>query len=229
MLENERELESARLRELHAAEQFAKERRAFHKQSAEMHQQQQTTIQAISAVFTAVVDQTAASENFRNDANMEKSDMACRLSTAEGLRRELRATIRQNNSDLRSTATEAGEHRRLVKKISERLECAICHATMSDPICTACGHAFCKECLTIWYSQDSQKRHRTCPLCRKQVGVPHSPNIALKSIAHDTVAALAHESQNFQPGGVRQQKAHNEDDHLLLGCGEFEDIIEMLD
>jgi len=51
--------------------------------------------------------------------------------------------------------------------------CAVCqdHLNANEEICTlACGHTFHKDCVVPWL-----ELHRTCPLCRHEVGSPAPP------------------------------------------------------
>lgn len=44
------------------------------------------------------------------------------------------------------------------------LKCPICHDYFHEPICTSCGHHFCRSCLLEWLS--TQRNVSTCPECR---------------------------------------------------------------
>ncbi len=44
------------------------------------------------------------------------------------------------------------------------LKCSICHDYFDEPICTSCGHHFCRSCLLEWLN--TQRNISTCPECR---------------------------------------------------------------
>lgn len=44
------------------------------------------------------------------------------------------------------------------------LKCPICHDYYYEPICTSCGHHFCRSCLMDWLS--AQRNVSSCPECR---------------------------------------------------------------
>jgi len=42
--------------------------------------------------------------------------------------------------------------------------CSICQDEMTNPICLACSHLFCEDCVAEWF-----EREKTCPICRAVV------------------------------------------------------------
>ncbi|KAF1380786.1 hypothetical protein PFLUV_G00167600 [Perca fluviatilis] len=59
------------------------------------------------------------------------------------------------------------------------LKCSICMSLFVDPVTTACGHSFCKECL----DRNCEYNDRLCPLCKQILRRTPEVNIVLRSIA----------------------------------------------
>ncbi|XP_035257772.1 nuclear factor 7, brain-like [Anguilla anguilla] len=69
--------------------------------------------------------------------------------------------------------------------LSERqLHCTVCQEVFTDPVCTPCGHTFCKACLRGFW-EGSSACH--CPLCKKSFEGPLdlSVNAVLAQITQD--------------------------------------------
>lgn len=47
--------------------------------------------------------------------------------------------------------------------------CSICLKLVLDPIVSACGHDFCRECLLRWAEQHASSLPVACPLCRAPI------------------------------------------------------------
>ncbi|XP_072181932.1 tripartite motif containing 13-like [Diadema setosum] len=60
------------------------------------------------------------------------------------------------------------------KALEQLLQCPICHGKLKDPkLLSACGHTFCKECLSGLINHHAGEGSATmeCPLCRKRMSV----------------------------------------------------------
>ncbi|OCT59105.1 hypothetical protein XELAEV_18001592mg [Xenopus laevis] len=52
------------------------------------------------------------------------------------------------------------------QKLEEELLCSVCCSELNDPVSIACGHTFCRECITNYWDTSQQMRC-LCPECRK--------------------------------------------------------------
>ena len=72
-----------------------------------------------------------------------------------------------------------------IKKLEERLKCAICHDTYTDPKLLQCFHVFCGDCLVQLVVQDQQGQlSLTCPNCRQATPIPANGVTGLQSAFH---------------------------------------------
>ena len=70
-------------------------------------------------------------------------------------------------SDDYRSAENSGPDQELLVPLSiaqSDLKCSICHDFFYEPICTSCGHHFCRACLLEWLN--TQRTVSTCPECR---------------------------------------------------------------
>jgi len=65
----------------------------------------------------------------------------------------------------RPSASEAEDLSRRFEQIKNELQCDVCLGLVSEPVTTACGHTFCKECLQAWAAKKAK-----CPTCKSHVG-----------------------------------------------------------
>ncbi|XP_029979823.1 NACHT, LRR and PYD domains-containing protein 12-like isoform X3 [Sphaeramia orbicularis] len=45
--------------------------------------------------------------------------------------------------------------------------CSLCQNVLSDPVCTSCGHWFCRQCITSYQNQSDSSGHFSCPQCEE--------------------------------------------------------------
>jgi len=64
----------------------------------------------------------------------------------------------------------ASTHPRRTPRMSAARECPICLQDVRLDGRTACGHAFCKDCLTHWRANNDR-----CPICRSSLAAPSPP------------------------------------------------------
>ncbi|MDB6081976.1 MAG: U-box domain [Chlamydiia bacterium] len=71
-----------------------------------------------------------------------------------------------------------------VSSASEIPDCSICHAPVTNPIKTGCGHIFDQDCLFTWINQNAAKGIQpTCPLDRQVLdkkNLSYVPELAAK-------------------------------------------------
>jgi Lon protease-like protein len=85
---------------------------------------------------------------------------------------------------------------RLREVALKELDCLVCYNMMLDPTTTACGHTFCRRCLTRVMDHSN-----ICPVCRRDLHIPaslqnQSSNIRLVSLLNRLCPDLVAERQN---------------------------------
>ncbi|XP_076144405.1 NACHT, LRR and PYD domains-containing protein 12-like isoform X1 [Alosa pseudoharengus] len=46
--------------------------------------------------------------------------------------------------------------------------CGLCEQLLRDPVITSCGHSFCRQCISSYWSQSGPSGDYCCPQCRKR-------------------------------------------------------------
>lgn len=76
-------------------------------------------------------------------------------------------------------------------KIPDIAKCSICLEPMRDPKMTACGHAFCSQCISRWL-----QGHDECPICRKKMtGKPANADGTLLKILNSAIVRCGNSPQ----------------------------------
>ena len=69
-----------------------------------------------------------------------------------------------------------------IEKLEERLKCAICLESYTDPKLLQCFHVYCRDCLVHLVVQDQQGQLvLTCPTCRQVTSIPADGVTGLQS------------------------------------------------
>ncbi|GCB70560.1 hypothetical protein scyTo_0010804 [Scyliorhinus torazame] len=99
--------------------------------------------------------------------------------------------------------------------LSEELTCPICLEFLSDPVVLACGHDFCRSCITLSWAGLQQQEESSCPQCRAV-----SPQGSLRTSR--SLATLAEKARGLSvrpDGGAGRRgrcQEHSEEELKLL-------------
>ncbi|XP_062400115.1 protein NLRC3-like [Sardina pilchardus] len=50
----------------------------------------------------------------------------------------------------------------------DQSRCGVCEQLLRDPVVTSCGHSFCRQCISSYWSQSGPSGDYSCPQCRKR-------------------------------------------------------------
>ncbi|XP_062399767.1 NLR family CARD domain-containing protein 3-like isoform X2 [Sardina pilchardus] len=50
----------------------------------------------------------------------------------------------------------------------DQSRCGVCEQLLRDPVITSCGHHFCRQCISSYWSQSGPSGDYSCPQCRKR-------------------------------------------------------------
>ncbi|XP_062390590.1 NACHT, LRR and PYD domains-containing protein 12-like [Sardina pilchardus] len=50
----------------------------------------------------------------------------------------------------------------------DQSRCGVCEQLLRDPVITSCGHSFCRQCISSYWSQSGPSGDYNCPQCRKR-------------------------------------------------------------
>ncbi|XP_042559460.1 NACHT, LRR and PYD domains-containing protein 12-like [Clupea harengus] len=50
----------------------------------------------------------------------------------------------------------------------DQSRCGVCEQLLRDPVITTCGHSFCRQCISSYWSQPGPSGDYSCPQCRKR-------------------------------------------------------------
>ncbi|KAL2086341.1 hypothetical protein ACEWY4_017400 [Coilia grayii] len=54
------------------------------------------------------------------------------------------------------------------KRTQDQCWCGVCEQLLRDPVITTCGHSFCRQCISSYWSQSAPSGDYSCPQCRKR-------------------------------------------------------------
>ncbi|KAM3590085.1 uncharacterized protein V6R79_003541 [Siganus canaliculatus] len=69
--------------------------------------------------------------------------------------------------------------------LENHLKCSICFSLLNDPVSTACGHSFCKECWDMHFTSSGSVPK--CPLCQERQSIRDlNVNFVLRNVVEHT-------------------------------------------
>ncbi|XP_076581372.1 E3 ubiquitin-protein ligase TRIM21-like [Chaetodon auriga] len=77
--------------------------------------------------------------------------------------------------------------------LEKQLMCPICMDLFVDPVTTACGHSFCKECV----ERNMKINDSSCPLCKRHQSKTPDVNIILRNIVEQVKKAAEEDDDRF--------------------------------
>ena len=134
-------------------------------------------IQSDSTKHTKVVVELESEVNLYRDAMNARLDYYRQLQTIsdavapyeEEANNSKLAEMERNEAKMRNKIATLKSRGRYLIHLQEdssvediQRKCIICQEEFEIGTLTSCGHAFCKECLNLWW-----KQHSTCPVCKK--------------------------------------------------------------
>ncbi|XP_054458023.1 E3 ubiquitin-protein ligase TRIM39-like [Anoplopoma fimbria] len=81
----------------------------------------------------------------------------------------------------------------LGKTLQNHLICSICMEPFVNPVTTACGHSFCKDCM----ERSLRYNDMTCPLCKGHLSKIPDVNIVLRSIVEQMQTTLEKDDDEY--------------------------------
>lgn len=126
-----------------------------------------------------------------NDSVREQLRTIQQVILASGLRDRTvngddRTRLRQRDESPRPHASP-GKRRRveegtLLRSLAEDFECVICHKLLFEPVTTACGHSFCRNCLSRAVDFTDK-----CPMCRVVLHMEDPALLPVSKILRDAI------------------------------------------
>ncbi|XP_060886777.1 E3 ubiquitin-protein ligase TRIM39-like [Labrus mixtus] len=80
--------------------------------------------------------------------------------------------------------------------MEKNFTCTICMDLFVDPVTTACGHSFCKNCL----SRNFLYNDLACPLCKRYLSQTPDVNIIMRSIVEEMKKPIPENNENEYTG-----------------------------
>ncbi|XP_076734974.1 protein NLRC3-like isoform X3 [Maylandia zebra] len=68
--------------------------------------------------------------------------------------------------------------------------CALCQDVLKDPVCTSCGHWFCRQCISSYWDQSASSGDSSCPQCGERSRTRAGLQTASQSSCVQTVVGL---------------------------------------
>ncbi|XP_035772130.1 NACHT, LRR and PYD domains-containing protein 12-like isoform X1 [Neolamprologus brichardi] len=68
--------------------------------------------------------------------------------------------------------------------------CALCQDVLKDPVCTSCGHRFCRQCISSYWDHSASSGDSSCPQCGERSKTRAGLQTASQSSCVQTVVGL---------------------------------------
>ncbi|XP_028420133.1 E3 ubiquitin-protein ligase TRIM39 [Perca flavescens] len=133
-----------------------------------------------------------------NELKIHQTEMGCKPKgvKVDESKQDLKLVVYTPlNTDMASARPSPSE----TVSMETHLKCSICMCLFVDPVTTACGHSFCKECL----DRNCEYNDRLCPLCKQILRRTPEVNIVLRSIAEQVKKTQEEDAKyTLAPGEV---------------------------
>ncbi|XP_041958719.1 uncharacterized protein LOC121718035 isoform X2 [Alosa sapidissima] len=94
----------------------------------------------------------------------------------------------------------------------DQSRCGVCKQLLRDPVITSCGHSFCRQCISSYWSQSGPSGDHSCPQCRKRSKTQplQIPHIAMEQSLLYPPSTTAQPTDLTQPFSHREMSQHQQ-------------------
>ncbi|XP_076143878.1 uncharacterized protein LOC143125921 isoform X2 [Alosa pseudoharengus] len=94
----------------------------------------------------------------------------------------------------------------------DQSRCGVCKQLLRDRVTTSCGHSFCRQCISSYWSQSGPSGDYSCPQCRKRPRTQPSKTMAQPPLDEHTVMGG---STHLETEHAPVKRAKLTDNHVL--------------
>ncbi|KAG5278207.1 hypothetical protein AALO_G00096390 [Alosa alosa] len=94
----------------------------------------------------------------------------------------------------------------------DQSRCGVCELLLRDPVITSCGHSFCRQCISSYWSQSGPSGDYSCPQCRKRPRtqpIINSDTTMVQPLLYPPTA-MAQPTDLTQPFSHREMSQHQQ-------------------